>query len=177
MAAQLPLRLNEQTQDTWTEGFWRWSNCSYNFRYSRCRCFGILRPWPWPLRYIPTCMMPLTMRMAASIPLTPLHYLVQVTYTHQLELGRLRFAGGKKWILLTTPGKQNGFGDGSVTSNAGCSTLGGTCLPEFKQVSQANIGFWWSWYKGDFGQVKVGGQYSHTMLDTFADAERHRTHH
>lgn len=63
-----------------------------------------------------------------------------------------------------------GYGDGIVASNAGCSTLGGTCTPQLKSANQSTLGFWWSFYKGDYGLVKFGAQVSHTNLETFTDS-------
>lgn len=63
-----------------------------------------------------------------------------------------------------------GYGDGIVATDAGCSTLGGTCNPNIKDASQINVGLWWSFYKGNYGAAKLGAQYSHTQLETFADA-------
>lgn len=101
-------------------------------------------------------------------PLESVQYLLQAIW-HANEKLDVYAAYGRESITSTVNGGA-GYGDGIVASNAGCSTLGGTCAPNVKSVSEFNVGAWWSFYKGSAGIAKLGGQYSHTSLGTFADA-------
>lgn len=76
---------------------------------------------------------------------------------------------GQESISSSNNGDNSGYGDNVVADNSGCTVLGGTCAPNIKDLQQANIGAWWSFYKGAFGAAKLGLQYSHTVLDTFSD--------
>ncbi len=51
-----------------------------------------------------------------------------------------------------------GYGDGMGAAG----TVNG-----LKSVAQATTGFWWSFYKGNYGAFKLGMQYSHTQLTSF----------
>jgi hypothetical protein len=72
-------------------------------------------------------------------------------------------------------GKFFGYGNPSYV-NAGCLAevpTGGTaltCTGNVKSVDQITAGFWDKVYSGSFGYIRVGLQYSHTDLDTFAGA-------
>ncbi|HKR87613.1 MAG TPA: hypothetical protein VJS38_05510 [Phenylobacterium sp.] len=63
-----------------------------------------------------------------------------------------------------------GFGNlsGAAFTAAGCTTVGGSCSATVRQVSQITAGLWDKAYTGSFGQVRLGLQYSHTMLDGFS---------
>lgn len=63
-----------------------------------------------------------------------------------------------------------GFGNlsNAAFTDAGCSTVGGSCSATVRQVSQITAGLWDKAYTGSFGQVRLGLQYSHTMLDGFS---------
>jgi len=73
-------------------------------------------------------------------------------------------------------GKFFGYGNPAYV-NAGCLAevpTGGTaltCTGNVKSVDQITAGFWDKVYSGSFGYVRVGVQYSHTDLDTFAGAD------
>jgi hypothetical protein len=63
------------------------------------------------------------------------------------------------------------FGLGNPAANLSapaCTTEGGTCAPNVRRVNQITGGLWYKLYTGDFGQVRVGAQYSHTELTAFA---------
>ena len=70
-------------------------------------------------------------------------------------------------------GKFFGYGNPAYV-NAGCLAevpTGGTaltCTGNVKSVDQITAGFWDKIYSGSFGYVRIGLQYSHTDLDTFA---------
>ncbi|MHB1677917.1 MAG: hypothetical protein ACYCSS_10345 [Sulfuriferula sp.] len=38
---------------------------------------------------------------------------------------------------------------------------------DLNKVSQETVGFWWSFYKGNYGAAKLGGQFSHTLVTGF----------
>ncbi len=57
-----------------------------------------------------------------------------------------------------------GFGDGVASA----ATLDGAPGSYLKNVAQSTAGVWWSFYKGGYGAAKLGLQYSHTTLNTFA---------
>lgn len=63
-----------------------------------------------------------------------------------------------------------GFGNLSNTifTAAGCTTLGGACSATVRDVQQITAGIWDKAYTGSFGQVRIGLQYSHTMLNAFS---------
>jgi hypothetical protein len=65
------------------------------------------------------------------------------------------------------------FGLGNPAANltaSACNTEGGACTPNVRRVNQITGGFWHKLYTGDFGQVRVGAQYSHTELTAFASS-------
>ena len=65
----------------------------------------------------------------------------------------------------------NDSGCGNV-NNAATTTIaifsGTTCAGATKQTYQATVGMWDKLYKGSFGEVRVGVQYSYTKRDLFA---------
>lgn len=64
------------------------------------------------------------------------------------------------------------YGYGNFTaSNAGCNYLGGTtCQAQTETVWQITPGFWKQVYKGDYGSMKVGGQYAYMRKSAFTGA-------
>ena len=103
-------------------------------------------------------------------PLNATHWLAQLAW-HAAPTWEVYAAYGQETVDAAVGSTGAfGYGDGIVASNAGCSVLGGTCAPLVRNLTQSNLGFWWSFYKGDYGQAKFGMQYSHTSLGTFADA-------
>ena len=77
---------------------------------------------------------------------------------------------------FTAGGKFFGYGNPNFV-NAGCLAevpTGGTalvCTGNVKSVDQITAGFWDKVYSGSYGYIRVGVQYSHTDLDTFAGAD------
>ncbi len=68
---------------------------------------------------------------------------------------------GREQLDSTTSGNGSsmiGYGDGFGAAG----TVNG-----LKSVAQATTGFWWSFYKGNYGAFKLGMQYSHTQLSSF----------
>jgi hypothetical protein len=64
-----------------------------------------------------------------------------------------------------------GFGYGNpLYNNSGCNTQGAaanTCVANTKQISQLTAGFWWKFYRGNFGIMQVGAQDSYTKRYSF----------
>ena len=79
-----------------------------------------------------------------------------------------------KWDVYANYGKEqltsttyaNGAGLGGYGDGIGAAgTING-----LKSVGQGTAGFWWSFYKGDYGRAAFSVQYSHTKLDSFGNA-------
>jgi hypothetical protein len=76
-------------------------------------------------------------------------------------------------------GKGVGYGS-PLNSNAACQTelaptnnttpVGGSCNADVRAYWQANLGFWYRFYKGAAGTVQWGMQYSYTSKNTWSDA-------
>lgn len=85
------------------------------------------------------------------------------------------FANG---ATISDVGTENGNGTGFTgygvpnVNNNGCknlSTLGATtCAGNSKQIYQGTAGFWNKIYKGGYGEIRVGAQYSYTVRELFA---------
>ncbi|HEX4196300.1 MAG TPA: hypothetical protein VHZ26_02570 [Caulobacteraceae bacterium] len=83
----------------------------------------------------------------------------------------------KPFNATNTGGATTHIGYGNpFLSNAGCLSEAATgasaltCTGTVKSVDQVTAGFWDKVYSGRYGYVRVGVQYSHTDLDTFAGA-------
>ena len=64
-----------------------------------------------------------------------------------------------------------GYGSGIVASNVSCSVKdGGSCSAEMRNLIQGTAGAWYDVYKGGYGNVKAGIQYSYTHKATWGDA-------
>ena len=61
-----------------------------------------------------------------------------------------------------------GYGAPGGFNNTGCNFEGGTCTGQQHRVYQITGGFWDKLYKGAFGEVRVGAQYSFTQRQLFA---------
>ncbi len=76
------------------------------------------------------------------------------------QIGRRSFASAGR-----------GYGYGSALySNASCETeLGAaaSCVANTKGITQGTLGAWWRFYKGSYGTVQTGVQYSYTRRDIF----------
>ena len=102
-------------------------------------------------------------------PLSGSQYLAQLIWHPSTQLDAYVLYGQEQVSANLGPVATFGYGDGAVTSNAGCASLGGTCAPNVKSLGQLNLGVWWSFYKGNFGAAKLGVEYSHLDLATYAD--------
>jgi hypothetical protein len=60
-----------------------------------------------------------------------------------------------------------GYGAPGGFNNAGCQIEGGTCSGQQRRVFQLTGGIWDKLYKGNFGEVRVGVQYSYTQRELF----------
>jgi hypothetical protein len=71
--------------------------------------------------------------------------------------------------IYSVPGSSAAYGFGNPAANlTGCNIEGGTCIPNLRQISQVSVGLWDKLYQGDFGQLRLGLQYSHTKLTAFS---------
>ncbi len=79
------------------------------------------------------------------------------------------FAGIEKEApALTTLSTGASFGYGLPTANnSGCFVENGTCAGVTKTLFQITGGMWDKIYKGSFGEVRVGVQYSYTQRELF----------
>ncbi len=68
----------------------------------------------------------------------------------------------------TIGGTQIGYGAVGGVNNYGCNAEGGTCGGQTHRVWQVTGGMWDKLYKGAFGEVRVGVQYSFTQRQLFA---------
>ena len=81
--------------------------------------------------------------------------------------------------FVNAAGKGVGYGS-PLNSNAACQTeaaptnnttpVGGACNADTRAFWQANLGFWYRFYKGAAGTVQWGMQYSYTSKNTWSDA-------
>ena len=89
--------------------------------------------------------------------------------------------GGIIWHTNPTLAIYGNIGQETVDSNI--YNIGGTVYgygnnvggvtqysPDLNKVSQETVGFWWSFYKGNYGAAKLGGQFSHTLATGFQTA-------
>jgi hypothetical protein len=68
-----------------------------------------------------------------------------------------------------TIGKTNyGYGNPNA-SNAGCDTEGSAlpCTANTRDIMEGSLGFWWKFYRGDFGNVRWGGQYEYVARNVW----------
>ena len=67
----------------------------------------------------------------------------------------------------TIGGTTVGYGTPGNINNYGCNAVGGTCGAQTRRVFQVTGGFLDKLYKGTFGEVRVGAQYSYTERTSF----------
>ena len=67
-----------------------------------------------------------------------------------------------------TAGGFVGYGAPGGVNNYGCNVQGGTCTGATHRIFQVTGGMWDKLYKGSYGEVRVGLQYSYTQRDLFA---------
>ena len=61
-----------------------------------------------------------------------------------------------------------GYGAPGGVNNYGCNVEGGTCQGATHRIFQVTGGMWDKLYRGSFGELRVGVQYSFTQRDLFA---------
>ena len=61
-----------------------------------------------------------------------------------------------------------GYGAPGGINNYGCNVEGGTCQGATHRIFQLTGGLWDKLYRGTYGEVRVGVQYSYTQRDLFA---------
>jgi hypothetical protein len=61
-----------------------------------------------------------------------------------------------------------GYGAPGGVNNYGCNVEGGTCGGATHRIFQLTGGMWDKIYRGSYGEVRVGVQYSYTQRDLFA---------
>ncbi len=85
------------------------------------------------------------------------------------------YAGAQK---IMRQNDATGYGYGNFDNdNSGCYALGsGDCEAQTETLWQITPGFWKTVYKGDYGNMKVGGQYSLTRRDAFSGADNQSPH-
>ena len=80
------------------------------------------------------------------------------------------YAGIDQVTRSVSNGGTVGYGVTIGQNNSGCNVLGGTCTGVTHRVYQLTGGMWDKIYKGTFGEVRVGVQYSYTKRDLFSTA-------
>lgn len=80
------------------------------------------------------------------------------------------YFGGQRALRMNEGGGGTTYGYGNFSANnSGCYALNsGTCQAQTETVWQISPGFWNQIYKGDYGNIKVGAQYSFTRRDAFS---------
>ena len=61
-----------------------------------------------------------------------------------------------------------GYGAPGGINNYGCNVEGGTCQGATHRIVQVTGGMWDKLYRGSYGELRVGVQYSYTQRDLFA---------
>lgn len=85
------------------------------------------------------------------------------------------YAGAEKAMRQDTPDGAYGYGSRAL-NNSGCYTQTGTCNAQTETIFTINPGFWNTVYKGDYGNVKVGAQYSFSRKDAFSGVNNQAPH-
>ena len=68
---------------------------------------------------------------------------------------------------VNNAGNTFGYGATGGFNNIGCNVEGGTCSGQTHRVLQLTGGIWDKLYKGSFGEVRVGAQYSFTQRQLY----------
>ena len=85
------------------------------------------------------------------------------------------YAGGEKVMRENTASTSYGYGDFAL-NNSACNTAGGSCSAQTSSIWTLTPGVWKEAYKGDYGTMKVGAQYSFTRRNAFDDANGNNPH-
>ncbi len=89
--------------------------------------------------------------------------------TPQLDIYAFGGAERENAAYGTVPGTGilTGYGLPNA-NNSGCGIINGTCAGQTKTLWQVSGGFWDKVYSGNYGEVRVGLQYSYTQRDLFS---------
>jgi len=103
-------------------------------------------------------------------PITENELLAGVTW-HTTPMLDIYVFGGREQDLTKSydlAGVPYGYGNPNY-SNSGCisETASGSCVGNTKEVDQITVGLWDKLYKGNFGEFRLGLQYSYTERKTF----------
>jgi hypothetical protein len=107
-------------------------------------------------------------------PITENAELVGLTWHTTPFLDLYAFAGreedNQKSYNLVNGAVVTPYGYGNpLYSNAGClsETAVGACVANTREVEQITVGFWDNLYRGSYGNLRIGGQYSYTKRLVF----------
>jgi hypothetical protein len=106
-------------------------------------------------------------------PLSEYTLLAGLTWHAFPQLDVYGYAGREELdrkILPTVNGVTYGYGNPIGTNFSGCFVEGGTCAAVARRVDQLTVGAWYDVYKGPYGQLRGGAQYSYTKKTAFSDA-------
>ncbi|WP_066819178.1 ABC transporter C-terminal domain-containing protein [Sphingomonas mali] len=76
---------------------------------------------------------------------------------------------GRVFRSAALPSADFGYGVLGQIDNSGCTIEGGACAALTRSIEQVALGGWFKAFKGDFGRVQFGVEYSTTLRRTFAD--------
>jgi len=85
------------------------------------------------------------------------------------------YAGYSKVFRMPETNTLYGYGDYTL-DNSGCYVSGGACPAQTSSIWQISPGFWKRLYKGDYGAMQVGAQYSLTRRNAFSDSNGNAPH-
>ncbi len=96
--------------------------------------------------------------------------LIGVTYHVTPSIDLWAFGGFEQVnrnFTTNAAGVQVGYGLTNGVNNTGCNNEGGICQGQTHRIFQITGGMWDKLYKGNFGEVRVGVQYSYTQRQLF----------
>lgn len=85
------------------------------------------------------------------------------------------YAGYERAMRQNSDNVAYGYGS-SVLDNSGCYFQTGTCNAQTESIWTITPGFWNTVYKGDYGNLRLGAQYSLTRKDAFSGADGQQPH-
>jgi hypothetical protein len=109
-----------------------------------------------------------------AAPIRQSMFLLGATWHATTSLDLYLFTGREQQVrrAFDDASGHYGLGNRHATFTAeGCSTEGGACLPNIQRISQITTGFWKKTHAGDYGQIRIGVQFSHTTLAGFPGAD------
>lgn len=104
-------------------------------------------------------------------PLTELTAMFGVIGHATPRLDLFTFVGGEKVMREDTYDSASETGYGNSNANlANCLVANATCKAQAQYIWSVTPGFWVTAYKGNYGSVKVGGQYEYIRRQAFTGA-------